>query len=67
MASGTKRQLCAVLVLRRRGSRIRQSGTVEFGICVLIAMECPQNKKIENCHSTKQKTENEYKKNFFGN
>ena len=39
MASGTKRQLCAVLVLRRRGSRIRQSGTVEFGICVLTAMK----------------------------
>ena len=30
MASGTKRQLCAVLVLRRRGTRIRQSGTVEL-------------------------------------
>ena len=30
---GDKRQLCDVLVLRRRGTRIRQSGTVEFGIC----------------------------------
>ena len=30
MALGTKRQLCAVLVLRRRGTRIRQSGTVEL-------------------------------------
>ena len=29
MASGTKRQLCAVLVLRR-GTRLRQSGTVEL-------------------------------------
>ena len=29
MASGTQRQLCAVLVLRR-GTRIRQSGTVEL-------------------------------------
>ena len=41
MTSGTKRQLCAVLVLRRRGTRIQQSGTVEFGIFVLTAMKCP--------------------------
>ena len=35
MASGAKRQLCAVLVLRRRGTRMRQSGTVELVIRVL--------------------------------
>ena len=39
MASGTKRQLCAVLVLRRRGTRIRQSGTVELVTCALTAMK----------------------------
>ena len=39
MASGTKRQLCAVLVLRRRGTCIRQSGTVELVICVLDCHE----------------------------
>ena len=42
MASGTQRQLSAVLVLRRRGTRIRQSGTVNFEICVLTAMKRPQ-------------------------
>ena len=43
MASGTKRQLCAVLVLvlRRRGTRIRQSGTVELRIQVPTAMNGP--------------------------
>ena len=34
-------RLCAVLVLRRRGMRIRQPGTVELVICVLPAMKCP--------------------------
>ena len=42
MASGTKRQLCSVLVLRRRGTRSRQSGTVELVIRVLTAMKCPR-------------------------
>ena len=41
MASMPKRQLCAVLVLRRRGTLIRQSGTVELVMCVLTVMKCP--------------------------
>ena len=37
----SERQLCAVLVWRRRGTRIRQSVTVEFVICMLTDMKCP--------------------------
>ena len=58
MASGTKRQLCAVLVLRCRGTRIRQSGTVELVICVLTATKCPQkhekNKKWKKQHKNRK-------------
>ena len=37
---GTNQLLCAVLVLRRRGTRIQQSGTVELVLCVLTNMKC---------------------------
>ena len=47
-----KRQLCAVLVLRRRGTRIRRSGTEEFGICVLTVMADMKNiGKIAGLHT----------------
>ena len=52
MASGTQRQLSAVLLLRCRGTRIRHSGIVEFGICVLTAMKCPQSQSM--CRSSSE-------------
>ena len=38
---GQSANFCAVLVLRPRGTRIRQYGTVELVKCVLTVMKCP--------------------------
>ena len=57
MASGTKRQLCAVRVLRRRRTRNRQSGTVELVTCGADCHEMSakqKNKKSEKIKKSKK-------------